>query len=490
MTASPIQKQILKKAIESPIFSKEVLPVAPLTVFEDNDSYKDIANIIKRYYESNSATLTYDTLCTLAEEKLDRMKKSAEVQQKYFNEISELYTVRDSGDDTVIDEQIEKYIRKHMVMDLLKKAAQNLDKEDVIEDIADNLRDTMRMDISGKQQEIIDVLHDEEYKRAALATLHTNTIPTGFKSLDTLNSGGLAKGELGLISAISGTGKTLLLTNLATNYVKMGYNVLFIALEELENRMILKFEQSMLGRTRSQILNGTELDEEAFKKRQSVYKKNKDRLGNLYFSRYSPGTITPAKIEQLISDVTLRKGKQVDVVLIDYPELLRNPKATGNEAVDSGKLFEEMRRIAQDFNVVMWTASQMNRSAYSALVKTAEHIEGGLRKKNAVEILLVVNQHQEEFNAGFLRLYADKLRNPPEGHFDRMIGMKVVGAAQRVRDYESEEERKEHMAILEEVDNRMDAAFKGKKKSNKDNVDIPDYSSEINKAITAARGGA
>ncbi|AHJ87526.1 putative helicase [Bacillus phage Bp8p-C] len=417
------------------------------------------------------------------------MKKSAEVQQQYFNEISELYTIRDSADDTVIDEQIEKYIRKHMTMDLLKKAAQNLDKEDVIEDIADHLRDVARMDISGKQQEIIDVLHDEEYKRAALSTLHTNTIPTGFKSLDTLNSGGLAKGELGLISAISGTGKTLLLTNLATNYVKMGYTVLFIALEELENRMILKFEQSMLGRTRSQILNGTELDEAAFEKRQSVYKKNKDRLGNLYFSRYSPGTITPAKVEQLISDVTLRKGKHVDVVIIDYPELLRNPKATGNEAVDSGKLFEEMRRIAQDFNVVMWTASQMNRSAYSALVKTAEHIEGGLRKKNAVELLLVVNQYQEEFNAGFLRLYADKLRNPPEGHFDRMIGMKVVGAAQRVRDYESEEERKEHMAILEEVDNRMDSAFKGKKKGNKDNVDMPDYSSEINKAITAARGG-
>ncbi|WNO29843.1 helicase DnaB-like [Bacillus phage SDFMU_Pbc] len=490
MTASPIQKQILKKAIESPIFSKEVLPNAPLSIFEDNDVYKDISNIIKRYYESNSATLTYDTLCTLAEEKLDRMKKSAEVQQQYFNDISELYTVRDSSDDTVIDEQIEKYIRKHMVMDLLKKAAQNLDKEDVLEDIADNLRDTMRMDISGKEQEIIDVLHDAEYKRESLSTLHTNTIPTGFKSLDTLNSGGLAKGELGLISAISGTGKTLLLTNLATNYVKMGYNVLFIALEELENRMILKFEQSMLGRTRSQILNGTQLNEEEFNKRQSVYEKNKERLGNLYFSRYSPGTITPAKIEQLISDVTLRKGKHVDVVLIDYPELLRNPKATGNEAVDAGKLFEEMRRIAQDFNVVMWTASQMNRSAYSALIKTAEHIEGGLRKKNAVELLLVVNQHQEEFNAGFLRLYADKLRNPPEGHFDRMIGMKVVGSMQRVRDYKTEEERKEHITILEEVDSRMDAAFKSKKKGNRDNADMPDFSSEINKAITSARGGA
>jgi hypothetical protein len=291
-----------------------------------------------------------------------------------------------------------------------------------------------------------------------------------------------------MIVAASGTGKTLILTNLATNYVKLKFNVLFIALEELENRMILKFEQSMLRQNKSDILTGANLNQQKFDQLQNFYKANRDQFGNLFFARFSPRTITPAKVEQLISDVKLRQGVDVDVVIIDYPELLRNPQATGNEAEDGGKLFEEMRRIGQDYNVVMWTAAQMNRTAYSAAIRTSEHMEGSLRKKNAAELILTVNQTPEEFNAGFVRVYADKVRNPPEGPFDRMIGLKVVGSAQTVRDYRTEQEKLEHMAILEAVDSSNDAVFKGKRKGKKDDVNAPDYANEINSSIQRLRG--
>jgi len=487
MSVSPIQQQILRKSIESPIFSKEVLPKVPLSVFDGNDIYKDVANLVKRYYQSNRNTLTEDTLLTLAEEKLDRMNKDPETQQRYFNAINEVYEIRNSANDEVIDEKIEKYIKKHMRMELLRKAAVNLDNEQMMDKMDDDWREIMMLDISGRHQEIINVLDDTEYKRQALSTIFANTIPTGFKSIDLLNGGGLAKGELGIVVAASGTGKTLVLTNLATNYTKNKYNVLFIALEELENRMILKFEQSMLRRNKSEILTGTALNETNFNTYQNFYKQNRNKFGNLYFARYSPRTVTPSKIEQLISDVKIRQGITIDVVIIDYPELLRNPHATGNEADDGGKLFEEMRRIGQDYNVVMWTAAQMNRTAYSAQIRTSEHMEGSHRKKNAAELVLTVNQTPEEFNAGYVRLFADKLRNPPEGSFDRMIGLKVVGSAQTVRDYRTEEERREHAAIVEAADSASEQVFKGKRRE-KNGAPAPDYVNEINSSIQRQRG--
>jgi replicative DNA helicase len=489
LTATPIQQQVMRKALLNPIFSKEILPRVPLAVFDDNDVYKELTNIIKRYYQTNGDVMSEDALLTLTQDKLDRMRKDADTQQEYFNAIHELYNVRDSQDNTVIDEQIEKYIKKHMRMELLKEMATNLDNEAVMDKMDEKLREIMLLDVSGKRQEIINVIDDVEAKRQALSTLHTNTIPTGFASINHLNGGGLAKGELGMVVAASGTGKTLILTNLATNYTRLRYNVLFIALEELENRMILKFEQSMLQRNKSDILTGSTLNEKNFNAYQNVYKNNRDKFGNLFFARYSPRTITPAKIEQLIADVQLRHNKQIDVVLIDYPELLRNPNATGNEAEDGGKLFEEMRRIGQEYNVVMWTAAQMNRTAYSAVIRTSEHMEGALRKKNAAELILTVNQTPEEYNAGFIRLYADKVRNPPEGPFDRMIGLKVVGSAQTVRDYKTEHEKKEHIAVLEEVDSKMDQQFKGKRKS-KDDQPAINYADMINNTIQASRQGA
>ena len=485
---SPIQKNILRKAIMSPIFSKEVLPLAPLAIFEGDEIYKELSNLIKRYYQTNRNVLTEDALLTLAEDKLDRMKKSAEEQQPYFNKIHDLYNIRDIGDDDVIDEKIEKYIRKHLWIELLKKSAMNLDNEQFMEKVADEFKQIMMIDISGKQQEIINVLDDTEHKRRALSTLYQNTISTGFVPIDMLNGGGLAKGELGMIVAASGTGKTLILTNLATNYTKLKRNVLFIALEELENRMILKFEQSMLRQNKSQILTGSALNEDQFNKLQNFYKQNRAQFGNLLFARYSPRTITPAKVEQLISDCKLRMGIDIDVVIIDYPELLRNPMATGNEAEDGGKLFEEMRRIGQDYNVVMWTAAQMNRTAYAASIRTSEHMEGSLRKKNAAELILTVNQTPEEYNAGFIRLYADKVRNPPEGPYDKMIGLRVVGSAQTVRDYRNEQEKQEHIAVLEAAESAMDAAFKGKRKEKKGDAQAPDYASEINSSIHRMRG--
>lgn len=915
MLESPIQRQILRKAIESPLFSTDVLSVAPLSIFGDDEIYKELATIIKRYYQTNRDQLTEEALLTLTEDKLDRMKKPAEEQQAYFNRIHELYEVANSGDDEIIDEKIEKYIRKHMWVDLLKKAAMNLDNEQFMEKVADEWRNIMMLDISGKQQEIINILDDTEYKRQALSTLYQNIISTGFRSIDNLNGGGLAKGELGIIVAASGTGKcvigdtmiytekgiidiqdvpkyfdvdsenrlnafvasytqngeyvprdtshwynlgksktlrvttksgysvegtpehpllvmnrkgnleyvelqdlkqgdylalakpnmwsdvnqiseeeaymmallvadgyvaqdsglvsfsnsekvlvdyykkqaeklwgianmrrvpkgigksvshafnntkvkkvleskglklvkaadkeipftvlqstkpvvrrfiqgmfdtkgslyrgtlelttvskrlaeqlqvvllnfgiraalrskkvkeyeqnnyyrlsitglalkqfhkeigfrfnekyqqrleevikvesntnvevfpyqgkrlrrikdihfkgkefwdghtqklgekrlngvfynhrnpsketieyilsyttyddadtlflknitenmlfepietiteseavvfdftvpethsfvangiishnTLMLTNLATNYTKLKYNVLFIALEELENRMILKFEQSMLRQNKSAILTGGMLNNAHFDKLEGFIKQNRDQFGNLFFARYSPNTITPAKVEQLISDVVLREGVNLDVVIIDYPELLRNPKATGDVSEDGGRLFEEMRRIAQDYNVVMWTAAQMNRTAYSAQIRTAEHMEGSHRKKNAAELVLTVNQTQEEYNAGFIRLYADKVRNPPEGPFDRMIGLRVVGSAQTVRDYRTKEEQKEHQAIIEASDSAAEAAFKRRRKEKMDNAPAPDYASEINNSIHRLRG--
>ncbi|QVW29055.1 MazF family toxin-antitoxin system protein [Bacillus phage SWEP1] len=484
----PIMKEILRKAIESPVFSKEVLPVVPMSIFENLEIYKEITQVVRRYYQANSSVITEGALITLLEAKLDRLKKSADEQQQYFNKVNELYQVRDSHDDSLIDEEIEKYIKKQMRLELLKKAALKINDEAFQDTLEDEFRKIMLLDISGRNDEIINVIDDAEYKRIALSSLDGNTVPTGFKSIDLLNSGGLAKGELGLIAAMSGTGKTLMMTNLATNYVKQGYNVLFIALEELKNRMVLKLEQSMLRQTRGDILDGSTLNMEKFEKRQSFYKRNRDRFGNLFLARYSPRKVTPAKIEQLISDLLIRQGVKIDVVIVDYPELLRNPHATGNEADDGGKLFEEMRRIGQDFDVVMWTASQLNRTAYNALIRTSEHMEGSLRKKNAAELVLVVNQTPEEYNAGFLRLYADKVRNPPEGAYDKMLGFKVIGNQQVVREYiKGSSEESEHRAILEAVEQARDNMFKAKKAGgNSGKVPMPDFSQEINQAI---RGG-
>ncbi|MGV3206571.1 hypothetical protein ACEF08_10280, partial [Streptococcus suis] len=64
---------------------------------------------------------------------------------------------------------------------------------------------------------------------------------------------------------------------------------------------------------------------------------------------------------------------------------------------------------------------------------------------------------------------------------------KVIGSAQSVRDYRSDAEIKEHQAILEEVDNRMEQAFKGKRKEKQSNAQAPNYTDMINNTLRSSR---
>lgn len=202
-------KEILRKAIETPTFAKEILPMLPLTIFDNVDILKEISQAVTKYYKGTSNMLTEEALVTIVESKLDRMKKSPEVQQEYFNKISELYEIRNSQSNEVIDEEIEKYIKKHLYIEQIKKATLNINNESFMSKIDEEFRNITMLNVLGVEDEIINVIDDTEIKRRLLSTLNTNTISTGFPSIDYLNSGGLAKGELGMILALSGTGKCL-----------------------------------------------------------------------------------------------------------------------------------------------------------------------------------------------------------------------------------------------------------------------------------------
>jgi replicative DNA helicase len=482
----PLMRAVLRKAIESPVFSKDILPKVPLTVFESEEIYKDICSAIKLYYQTNTKLLGEATLLTLMQDKLDRMKKPAEVQQDYYSIIHEIYDIRDSSDDTIIDEKIEEYIKRHIMIDLFKKGSMSLSNIEQLEKIVDDMKKALIMDVNTRGERNVSIFKDREYVLQKLQTLHQVTISTGFVDIDALCGGGLAKGELGLVVALSGTGKTTVLINLALNYIKRKYNVLFVALEETEERMFDKFYKAMLDFDRSFLYSGMSVNMENWEKVDKALGNVEDSLGHLIQRNYPPRTTTPAKIEQILSDCILRDGINIDVVIVDYPELLRNPNASGNEAEDGGRLFEEMRRIGREFNVIMWTAAQMNRTAMGAVTRTSEHMEGSVRKKNAAELVLTVNQTPEEREAGFMRLYADKVRNPPKGTFDRMIGLKYISGSNVIRSL-TEEQAREHKMVLIEADNNAEQGFKkrGKEKSNER---TPDYANEINNSIQRMRG--
>lgn len=283
------------------------------------------------------------------------------------------------------------------------------------------------------------------------------------------------------------THNTTWAVNQARNYVVRGLNVLYIPLEEKIDRMIVRFEQLLSQQSKNSILVDGELNEQLYDQIQQAYGAGKEQLnwGNLWIRKYKPQELTPSGLSQLISDVMIRKGQQIDVVIIDYPDLMKNPHSSGGsgESDAGGKLYEDIRSIAQEYDFVCWTLSQLNRASYGQEVKNAGAIEGSKRKMNAVELIFTLNQTPEEFQSGFIRAYVDKLRNNSGVAYDKMLYFKVIPETMTIRD-ETQEERMAHANLLEQT---MEVARDNYKKEN--NFTPKDAQSKINNLNAQLAGG-
>ena len=462
-----IKELILHKSMKDIHFAREVLDNLPKNLFSaESEDMGYLFTAIKRTAHI-SDKMSNEALAIKIEQLMGNNKEDEEKVTKTLTYLEDLYKVDVNDKDESVNYEIDKYIKTEMSKEVLVKfiAENKQEDSDNLHELVDKLKQIEVSDISGGNGEFIDFFEDTEKKQELLSNLATNKFSTGFTSIDNHIEGGIARGEVGLIIAPTGRGKSLMASNLAKNYVKSGLSVLYIALEEKMDRMVLRAEQQMAGAEKSQIVNqDMSLNNKVYDAIQNHYQKNRKLLGDFYISKHMPGEVTPNQLEQIIVNTTIKKDKNIDVVIIDYPHLMRNPHAKYHSESDAGgKLFEDIRRLSQQYGFVCWTLAQTNRGAYGSDVITSEHVEGSRKIVNAVEVSLAVNQKDEEFKSGFLRLYLDKVRNSSNTG-ERFVNLKVEPTKMIVRD-ETPEEKQEHIQLLS--DNGKEDTSKFQAKDNK-----------------------
>lgn len=292
------------------------------------------------------------------------------------------------------------------------------------------------------------------------------------------------------------THNTLHASALAVGYALSGLNVVYYALEELTPRMVHRFVKNIIGtviqvmknqgdtniskdfvRTISSI-EGTQklLSEGDLTNFLGILRNNGMEIGNLYLLKYPPYTMTVADLQYSMTDLTVNQGINLDVMVIDYPDLMSYDIREG-ESEAGGKLFASIRGIGQEFDVITWVLTQLNRTTYGTKLYTEAHLEGSYRKQNALEFLGIINQEHEEFEAGFTRLYVAKARNTTKRgeivHFavDRTLG--------HLRD-ETTLEAVQHNRILEELDQDGGEVRKASNSTEKAQQQLANYGKTVN----------
>jgi len=208
-------------------------------------------------------------------------------------------------------------------------------------------------------------------------------VSTGWPSLDKKLFGGFNRGELNIFAGGSGSGKSLFMANLGVNWCLQGMNVMYLTFELSENLVSMRLD-SMTSEIPSR---------DVFKSIDDVEMKVKmiGKKAGAFQVKYMPTGKNANDVRAYLKEYEIKTGKKVDVLLIDYLDLMHpigQKISAENLFVKDKYVSEELRNLAMELNCIFVTASQLNRSSVEEIEFDHSHISGGISKINTADNLI------------------------------------------------------------------------------------------------------
>ena len=200
-------------------------------------------------------------------------------------------------------------------------------------------------------------------------------VTTGWATMDKKLFGGFNRGELNIFAGGSGAGKSLFLANLGVNFALAGLNVVYLTLELSEALVSMRIDSMLTGVSTKDIFK--DLDDVEMKVKM-IGKKS----GTLQV-KYMPSGKTANDVRAYLKEFEIKLGKKVDVLLVDYMDLLMpigKKISAENLFIKDKFVSEELRNLAMEKKCVFVTAAQLNRGAVEEVEFDHSHISGGLSK--------------------------------------------------------------------------------------------------------------
>ena len=232
-----------------------------------------------------------------------------------------------------------------------------------------------------------------------------NPVSSGWVDIDKITKGGLGKGELGVVIAPTGAGKSMVLAHLGSAAVKAGKKVVHYTLELSDAVVSLRYDSC---------ITGIELNNlPVFKEK--VYDEIKDIAGALIVKEYPTRSASIVTIKNHLEKL-INRGFEPDLIIVDYADLIRPESSSKDEKRHQLEtIYEELRGISQTHGCPIWTASQTNRSGLNAEVITMESISEAFNKCFVADFIFSVSRTVKDKTTNGGRIFVAKNRNGPDG---------------------------------------------------------------------------
>ena len=225
------------------------------------------------------------------------------------------------------------------------------------------------------------------------------TVKTPWDVINDIIDGGLGAGELGVIVAPAGIGKSWTLQALGSDVVRSGKTVVHYSLELNENYVGLRYDSIFSGVTTSNI-----------KYHKEEVEKQISKLPGKLLIKYFP--TKAASVQTLgahLKQIEL-SGVKIDVVIVDYADILMPTGFFKEKRHAIGNIYEDLRGLAGELEIPIWTASQANRSALEEDVIGADKVAEDYSKVMTADFVMSMSRKVEDKIANTGRFHVIKNR--------------------------------------------------------------------------------
>ena len=350
-----IEDSIFKGLLFNEEFSRRVYPHLKEEFFESG--YKTLFGVYSELFDS------YNTIPTL--EAVAIALQKCEVGESEFNEVVDIIDRASSSKDDMPDinwlvDEAEEYCRDKSIYNAIYKSIsildgsdKQLDKHSIPELLDDALAVSFDTTIGME-------FFDDAERRYEMYTDEDSRLSVPLEALQKMTNGGFKPKSLSVALAWTNTGKSALMCFLASEYMRMGKNVLYITMEMAEEVVYERVDANLLDVTTDQLKN---LNKEDFLKKIDTLKGKTN--GKLFVKEYPTGGAHAGHFRHLLKELKQKKKFTPDIIFIDYINICASSRYRSMSGVNSYSyikaIAEELRALGVEFNVPVFSATQVNR---------------------------------------------------------------------------------------------------------------------------------
>lgn len=323
------------------------------------------------------------------------------LREQVIEFLSRLKSSPNLGDLKYVKEKALDFCKKQVLKQALEESVVAISNENY-----ESVLSIMKVALAKGAHSTTGHVFFEDYE-ARFSKITRQTCPTGIPQLDKKEvlNGGLARGELGVVVAPTGVGKSHWLVNIGAAALKAGKNVVHYTFELTETSVGVRYDSNLCDISSSEV---QDRKEEVL----SMYDDNS--FGRLIIKEYPTGSASVVTIRNHLEKLTM-KDFIPSLIVIDYADIMKSTRSYDSLRHELKLIYEELRNLAMEMKLPIWTASQANREAAEKEVIGMDSMSEAYGKAMVADVVISLSRRQLEKATGSGRLFVAKNRAGKDG---------------------------------------------------------------------------